>query len=36
MAQRGEKLRLKTDGGWLQVRENSTYRNDTLTDRIMA
>ncbi len=25
---------LKPGGGWLQVREHSTYHNDTLTDRI--
>jgi hypothetical protein len=25
---------LKPDGGWLQLREHSTYHNDTLTDRI--
>jgi hypothetical protein len=25
---------LKPDGAWLQLREHSTYHNDTLTDRI--
>jgi hypothetical protein len=25
---------LKPDGGWLQVRDHSTYHNDTITDRI--
>jgi hypothetical protein len=25
---------LKPDGGWLKLREHSTYHNDTLTDRI--
>ena len=25
---------LKPDGGWLGVRNHSTYHNDTLTDRI--
>jgi hypothetical protein len=25
---------LKPDGGWLQLRDHSTYHNDTITDRI--
>ncbi len=25
---------LKPDSGWMQLREHSTYHNDTLTDRI--
>jgi hypothetical protein len=25
---------LKPDGGWLGIREHSTYHNDTLTDRL--
>ncbi|HEV2717027.1 MAG TPA: hypothetical protein VGU64_17315, partial [Terriglobales bacterium] len=25
---------LKPDGGWLAIRNHSTYHNDTLTDRI--
>lgn len=25
---------LKPHGGWLAIRNNSTYHNDTITDRI--